>query len=407
MTVLVGEAESRALKWPRVQLGDVAEQCLGKMLDAKKNKGRPLKYLRNPNVQWFKVDVSDLKEMLFEEHEMNRFGLLEGDVVVCEGGEAGRAAIWEGQVRDVKFQKAIHRVRCGPKLHNRFLVHRLMADYHSGRLAEYYTGVTIKHLTGRDLSRYEFELPPVEQQKRIAAILDKADALRAKRRKALEQLDALAQAIFIEMFGDPYTNPMGWDESYTLGDIAEVVSGITKGRKVKDQQLRSVPYLAVANVQDRHLVLEGIKEIEATEQEVSRYKLVSGDLLLTEGGDPDKLGRGTLWFDQLAECIHQNHVFRVRISVPYVRPVFLNWLVGSQRGKRYFMKSAKQTTGIASINMGQLKQFPLIVPPVELQVKFEQRLERLQRLMDEQKRHLAQLDALFSSLQHRAFRGEL
>jgi len=151
--------------------------------------------------------------MPFEEHERERYGLLAGDVVICEGGEAGRAAIWDGRVPDMRFQKAIHRVRCGPRLNNRFLVHRLMADYFSGRLSDYYTGATIKHLTGQDLARYRFPLPPLPEQRRIAEILDKADALRAKRRAALAQLDTLTQSIFLDMFGDPTTNPKGWPES--------------------------------------------------------------------------------------------------------------------------------------------------------------------------------------------------
>src|SRR5436190_1860912 len=121
--------------WSLVRLGDVADLSLGKMLDARKNRGRELPYLANPNVRWLEVDVSNLKMMRFEDHELERYGLRKGDVVVCEGGEAGRAAIWDADLPDVKFQKAIHRVRPGPRLFNRFLVHRLMADYHSGRLA--------------------------------------------------------------------------------------------------------------------------------------------------------------------------------------------------------------------------------------------------------------------------------
>ena len=158
------------------------------MLDAKKNKGRPLPYLRNPNVRWFDVDTTYLREMPFGDQELERYGLREGDVVVCEGGEAGRAAIWDGRLPDVKFQKAIHRIRTGPDLFNRFLVYRLRADYQSGRLADYYTGATIKHLTGQDLARYEFLLPPIVEQRRIVNVLDRVEALRAKRRAALAQL---------------------------------------------------------------------------------------------------------------------------------------------------------------------------------------------------------------------------
>jgi len=256
----------------------------------------------------------------------------------------------------------------------------------------------------RDL---EMPLPPLLEQRRIAAILDQADALRAKRREALAQLDSLTQSIFIEMFGDPVANPLGWPETLKLGAVADIASGVTKGRKIGDVPTRIVPYLAVANVQDKALSLSGVKEIEATEPEIGRYRLFRNDLLLTEGGDPDKLGRGTLWNDELPECIHQNHIFRVRLTSRALLPLFLNWLVGSTRGKKYFLRSAKQTTGIASINMTQLREFPLLLPPVSLQQTFATRIQAVEALKATHRAALAELDALFASLQHRAFAGQL
>jgi len=192
-----------------------------------------------------------------------------------------------------------------------------------------------------------------------------------------------------------------------LGDVADIVSGVTIGRNLNGKPVRTVPYLAVVNVQDRRLDLSVAKTTEATEDEIQRYRLVRNDLLLTEGGDPDKLGRGTLWGDQLPECIHQNHVFRVRLRSEDLTPLFLNWLVGSQRGKRYFLRSAKQTTGIASINMTQLRAFPLLVPPLHLQREFADRVAASDKLHAAHHVGLGELDALFASLQHRAFRGEL
>ena len=238
-------------------------------------------------------------------------------------------------------------------------------------------------------------------------MLDRAGALRAKRRGALAQVDTLAEATFLDLFGDPVTNPKGWPETTSLGDVADIVSGITKGRSLGGRANREVSYLAVTNVQDRSLNLATVKRIEATEDEILRYRLMRNDLLLTEGGDPDKLGRGTLWNDELPECIHQNHIFRVRLTTHQVEPLFLNWLVGSQRGKRYFLRSAKQTTGIASINMTQLRGFPLMLPPLALQREFSRRLAAVEKLKTAHRASLTQFDALFASLQHRAFRGEL
>ncbi len=249
--------------------------------------------------------------------------------------------------------------------------------------------------------------PPLPEQRRIAAILDEADALRAKRRAALAQLDEMAQAIFVEMFGDTITNSKQWDDGLPLGTLADIASGITKGRKPPSSPLRTVPYLAVSNVQDRTLDLRHVKEIDASEDEIRRYRLKTNDLVLTEGGDPDKLGRGVLWHGEIEECIHQNHIFRVRLTSDAVHPLFLSWIVSSRRGKDYFLRSAKQTTGIASINMGQLRAFPMLLPPRALQDEFAARLHHHGLLQRQALLAASTLNALFASLQHRAFRGEL
>lgn len=158
--------------WDVVQLGIVAEHRLGKMLDRRKNTGKPRPYLRNTNIQWDRLDLSDIKEIQIEEEEVDEFRLQSGDVLVCEGGEPGRAAIWGGHAEDMVFQKALHRIRPSERLHPRFLLYRLMTDASSGRLAQYFTGATIKHLTGKNLARYTLPLPPITEQRKIVALLD-------------------------------------------------------------------------------------------------------------------------------------------------------------------------------------------------------------------------------------------
>lgn len=293
------------------------------------------------------------------------------------------------------------------KANTDYFYHLLGSNVVYAEFSRLAAGATVKNLNIDLVKSVKVPLPPPEEQRRIAAILDAADALRQKRRQALRLLEQLSQAIFIEMFGDPVTNPKGWDDTKTLGECADIASGVTKGRNLNGKVSREVPYLAVYNVQDKSLKLDHVKTIEATGDEIERYRLRSDDLLLTEGGDPDKLGRGTLWNDELPECIHQNHVFRVRLHSKDIEPLYLNWLVGSQRGKSYFLRSAKQTTGIASINMTQLRAFPLLIPPGNLQTEFKDRIRILHSTVARTAAHATSLEELFASFQHRAFRGEL
>jgi type I restriction enzyme S subunit len=295
----------------------------------------------------------------------------------------------------------------GPEADRRYLVHYLRQPSIVALANSRTTGINLPRVAPSALAELPIPLPPLTEQQRIADILDKADSLRAERRAVLQRVDLLADAIFRDLFGDPVSNPKGWPADQALGDVAYVVSGLTKGRKLHGQSTRSVPYLAVLNVQDKRLDLSTVKTIDASGDEIARWRLQRHDLLLTEGGDPDKLGRGTLWSDELPEAIHQNHIFRVRLHTDRLRPVFLNWLIGTNRGKQYFLKSAKQTTGIASINMTQLRGFPLLIPPTSLQDKFAQALTALNLYRDRCAASLMHLDDLFSSLQHRAFDGDL
>jgi len=219
------------------------------------------------------------------------------------------------------------------------------------------------------LKELTLTLPPLERQKQISKTLDAISELIAMRKQQLAELDNLIKSTFYEMFGDPDINPSCWDR-VLLKDTAEIVSGITKGRKLRGSAIKPTPYMRVANVQDGILDLIEIKQIEATDSEIDKYRLVKGDLLMTEGGDPDKLGRCAIWNEEIPICIHQNHIFRVRLRQERTLPEYASYLIGSFYGKKYFLKAAKQTTGIASINSKQLSKFPLLTPPIELQTKF-------------------------------------
>ncbi|WP_130472211.1 restriction endonuclease subunit S [Candidatus Magnetaquicoccus inordinatus] len=265
------------------------------------------------------------------------------------------------------------------------------------------------NISNLDVSRFrqlEIPLPPLPEQKRIAAILDKADAIRRKRRQALALADQFLRSVFLEMFGDPVTNPKGWKVE-RLDQVADIASGVTKGKQFNGKKTVHVPYMRVANVQDGHIDISDVQDIEVLETDMGRYLLKSGDILLTEGGDPDKLGRGAVWQGGIDPCIHQNHIFKVRVDQNFAIPEFMSALIGSQRGKRYFLMSAKQTTGIASINKTQLCGFPALLPPLDIQREY---LSHVRGWQSEQEKFVTLgkgSDDLFGSLTQHAFRGEL
>ena len=217
----------------------------------------------------------------------------------------------------------------------------------------------------------EYPVPILEKAKQdeIVEILNKCKFIIDSRKQELATMEALVRTRFVELFGDMFLNTMSWNEE-PLEEMANVVSGITKGRKLKAQCTTEVPYMAVSNVKDGYIDWTTVKTIEATEQEINQYRLLPEDVLMTEGGDPDKLGRGAIIKGPLENCIHQNHIFRVRLNATVILPEFFAEYLRHQKSKRYFLGCAKQTTGIASINMRQLKALPVLLPPLELQNQF-------------------------------------
>ena len=159
--------------WKWVRLGEVADMCLGKMLDKQKNIGTFKPYLGNINVRWGKFNLDDLPQMRFEEKENERYNLKKGDLVICEGGEPGRSAIWKEQVPEMKIQKALHRVRFDKNTSPEFFYYYLQLIAQAKKIDQYFTGTTIKHLTGQSLKKIEFPLPPLAEQHQIVSEIER------------------------------------------------------------------------------------------------------------------------------------------------------------------------------------------------------------------------------------------
>ena len=243
------------------------------------------------------------------------------------------------------------------------------------------------------LENYVVNLPDIDTQKSENKILRKVDDLIFLRKQQLAKLDEQAKARFVEMFGDVLLNSMQWPEK-TLENMANIVSGITKGRKTAEADLQEVPYMAVSNVKDGYIDWTTVKTILATRQEIEQYRLMPDDILMTEGGDPDKVGRGAIIKVPLKNSIHQNHIFRVRLDEQEILPSFFAEYLRHQKAKRYFLGCAKQTTGIASINMRQLRALPTLVPPLSLQKQFAAFVERVDRQKQTVQQSLEKLELM-------------
>lgn len=193
--------------------------------------------------------------------------------------------------------------------------------------------------------------------------------------------------------------PPEWNWA-SLSDVAEVSGGVTLGRAVSGPGTVELPYLRVANVQDGYLDLSEIKRVRIFRSEEARYQLKAGDVLMNEGGDFDKLGRGTVWQEQITRCLHQNHVFRVRCRQDSLRPWFLAAICESSMGKSYFVRSSKQTTNLATINSTQLKAFQVPLPPGDEQGQIVEVLRALDATIRKTEQLIAKLEQVKQGLLH-------
>ncbi len=204
--------------------------------------------------------------------------------------------------------------------------------------------------------------------------------------------------------------PNSWTWA-TLDAIANVVGGITKDKKKANQPgMREVPYLRVANVQRGFLDLSEMKSISASEDDIADLRLEPGDLVFTEGGDRDKLGRGWVWTGELSECIHQNHIFRGRLVSQDMHPRLVSHH-GNTFGKEWFIKAGKQTTNLASINLGILRRFPVPIPPAaeqaEIIAQVDETLSQIDAAEMQIEHGLLRASRLRQSILKQAFEGRL
>ena len=183
-----------------------------------------------------------------------------------------------------------------------------------------------------------------------------------------------------------------------FGELANIVGGVTLGRKLGGRELAPFPYLRVANVQQGRLDLDIIKDIEIPIDELPKYRLEPGDVLLTEGGDWDKLGRSAIWRGEIDNCLHQNHIFRARVFTQDSQSEWLTLFTNSPVGRTFFQNAAKKTTDLASINMTQLRNCPVPIPPLSEQKRIVSKVTELLSLCDALEAKLTQAESASTQL---------
>lgn len=400
--------------WVEATIGDVADTKLGKMLDAAKNKGEPVAYLRNINVRWGSFDLADLQEMRVTHDEYAELAVRDGDLFVCEGGEPGRCAVWRGGTRKLVFQKAIHRVRgrggVDPDYLSRYLVHAAANQ----QFDELLTGTTIKHLPQVALQRMTLPLPPLAEQRRIVAKLDTLTPRLARARADLDRVPVLAEAMRLSALRtsfhwdeDPDTLPTGWTRK-RVDEVGPVQLG--RQRSPKDHSGPHMrPYMRSANITWNGWELSDVNEMNFSPEEFETFALKPGDVLLNEGsGSAKEVGKPLVWHGEIDGACFQNTLLRIRPN-GYL-PELLRYCLLYVALSGQFIKN---TQGVNIIHIGKagLAKTEIPVPPKNQQEGLLDTLNaaftHADRLEAEATCARALLDRLEAAVLAKAFRGEL
>lgn len=260
-------------------------------------------------------------------------------------------------------------------------------DWCSKALNRVAQGSTFEAIGHKELRTLEIPVPAdFAEQQGIAKVLLAMDEQIAATESMVAKYDVIRTGLIRDLLADVATAP-----KKPLKELAVIGSGITLGRDFNGSGTAEYPYLRVANVQDGRLDLSEVKTIRIPNANAEKVMLQSGDVLMNEGGDFDKLGRGAVWEGQIPNCLHQNHVFRVRCDQTKLLPGFLALWAASDFGKRFFILASKQSTNLASINSTQLKSFPVLTPSVEKQREILNAVEAIDAIQAQNKAEVAKL----------------
>ncbi len=372
--------------WPKHKLSEVADLCLGKMLDKNKNKGELHPYLGNIHVRWGMFDLGNLPQMRFEKHEHERYGLKRGDLVVCEGGEPGRCALWNDQVPNMKIQKALHRVRSHPCLDSQYLLYWFLWAGQRSYFDQFFTGATIKHLPGEKLAMVEIDLPDLPTQHKIAGILSAYDDLIENNLRRIKILEQMAQSLYRDWFvhfrfpgheSARFTDselgkiPLGW-KTTDLAAVCVKDKGIQTGPfgsqlHESDYSVEGVPVVMPKDLIGFRIRTDTVARIpEETADKLIRHRMKLGDIVYGRRGD---IGRRAFIMPHQVGWFCGTGCLRIRPDPDAVNGWYLFNFLGQDNVASLIAGRAQGVT-MPNLNTGILSSVPVTLPPKLIQEQF-------------------------------------
>jgi type I restriction enzyme S subunit len=350
-------------------------------------------YLCAINILWDKIDFTTLKQTRFEESELERYTVRKGDLLICEGGEIGRAAIWDKDY-SIQYQNALHRVRFTDGVAPRFCLYFFMHLKKSGILdGRYGKGVTIKHLVKSSLMSIPIPVAPIENQLSIVAELDKINELMSLKKAQLSDLDILAQSIFYYMFGDPIENEKGW-EVKKLGEMSSVKTGPFGSMLHKEDYISNgIPLVNPIHIKDYRVIADMDFTIsDEKARELNAYILRKNDVIFARRGD---IGRCAVISDKENGYLCGTGSLFVRFEQKVI-PQYIMYIIRSSSFIKELISKAKGAT-MLNLNSTTIAALGIPLPPLSLQQEFAKRIELIEQQKAQISSTIKDLETLLAS----------
>lgn len=403
------------MKWPMARLDDVIDFIRG--ITFKPTDVVPpfthdsIVVMRTKNVQVEGLDCSDLISVPrhFMKREEQR--LKDGDLLISSANSwelVGKTSFVEKLDYDATAGGFISIVRAKKnKVDPKYLYYWLVTP--ETQLTIRHLGKQTTNISNLDVARFkrlEIPLPPLKEQKRIATILDKADAIRQKRQQAIALADDFLRSVFLDMFGDPVTNPKGWVVKPLGKDIIHANNGLARRRKDEDNVGDIVLRLQDVHYDGIHFDKE-LNRIALDDKEKARYKIDAGDILFIRvNGNPDYVGRSAVFNGHTEDVYHNDHIIRIKVSSSF-EPKFLSYVFNSHAGRRIIAKKTKTSAGQHTISQGGIEELTIYRPPLEKQKSFVKIMNALMSMIENSFKSDGLNVGLFAALSQKAFTGQL
>jgi type I restriction enzyme, S subunit len=332
---------------------------------------------------------------------LRRSKIKPSDILLSIAGTIGRAAIVPANAGEMNCNQAVAIIRPSSRIDPRFLLHWLSSRDAVAQVTKGKVTGTISNLSLGQIGNLKIPLPSPDEQRRIASTLDKADALRRARKHTIALLQNLARSLFLEIFGNPGTNPKGW----SWGRIGDLLDGVHYGTSAKAGDKGKYPILRMGNITtDGRMDFEDLKYIDLNDKDLDKFTLRRGDILFNRTNSAELVGK-TAVFDRDELFAFAGYLVRAR-ATKGVSPYYISGYLNSDYGKTTLRAMAKSIVGMANINAKEMQAIAIPLPDAQSQAAYSNGLASIEKSLAVLHRHLKCLDLLFASLQHRAFAGE-